>query len=1244
MALVITLIMLSVVTVMAIVFLGMSRREKTSVRATADLTDAKLAADAGAARAQAEVLARIAAQSNLFAYDLTVSTNLINPRGFQAGIPDPANPLNVNYTYENGAPLNNNDLYRNLANLLYDPRPPVFVVTNLSTRSSEFRYYLDINRNGRFETNGYVPVFESGLFKGTNFYVGDPQWIGILEHPDLPHSPTNLFIARYAYLVVPAGKTLDLNFIHNTAKHLQFRPLGEGFYRNQGVGSWELNLAGFFQSLLPAYYNAYLYQENPGIPSLGSASLDALEILRYRYSDNLGNLKTAANLFGAPGVRAFQYDNIDDYSDGPLVTALAGSLREPSVSPDVPALPWPGSDNPAGYVNPQELFDSAKTEPSGTLNDNLTDRLLLAGNNTATTDYQYAFTRLLAQLGTESKPATHSRLLGRRLGDYDSPLTLKINPNYYNLPITNYANGVVQWPTATSFLPWTNVTLFTSIADRLLRAYYGTGLGLDEGILIYPTNLYSAGVHRLMQVAANICDTTTNRVANNGFLGSSTNDLWAPSVFRPVFNRRNGTNIFLVGFQEATNAAFLGGVWVDLFTNQPYASLSANASNFVNIHGIPWVIGVKKGFPSFNEFHLQTSVQVTRRMQARKTSVNDASPVFRQAYEIGVSNLFGLEAWNSYARAFPRDLELRWTNLARIGLRDGTVLVAPMSTAAPVIRREGRTNIAAGTWLGRPPNEDPTGRAFRLPITNGLVWWVPDMDYSFTPPTLRTQSTALKFNDPTPGYPVPQWKLEITNRLVFAIIDQQSGRLLDFVNLDNMRSSLDIAKQLGVVSNTATATTEGRRGLSAGSFWITNRVANGMTVGITNQIFVSTNDSVLSVADWRRVTEPSSGFEQREAAVEKFRRFMNVTNGPALNDLVAQVPFTPSRKIDLQMSWQANDPLVHYHLEDLYSPFYTDTNNVVTLEPEFPAEPSNLSKQNSRYSPWDGAGKPDPKISFNPAYLDPLISKSDDWAFPTNKFPNIGWLGRVHRGTPWQTIYLKSGMAEPREWARWVGGQNPNSALMRHPTNDWQMLELFTTAVHENAARGLLSVNQTNLAAWAAVLTGVPVLTNSNPANLRTKQTNYGYAFVEPASWQLSNIVQSINTNRLLRPGGSFRYLGEVLSAPALTVESPFLNVKSENQRKYGIGDEVYERIPQQILSLLKEDEPYVVIYSYGQSLKPADRSRVTLPGTYFNLCTNYQITGEVLTKTALRFDELRRGTNLFYRGVVESYNLLPND
>ena len=76
--------------------------------------------------------------------------------------------------------------------------------------------------------------------------------------------------------------------------------------------------------------------------------------------------------------------------------------------------------------------------------------------------------------------------------------------------------------------------------------------------------------------------------------------------------------------------------------------------------------------------------------------------------------------------------------------------------------------------------------------------------------------------------------------------------------------------------------------------------------------------------------------------------------------------------------------------------------------------------------------------------------RSDDWDFPTNKLPNIGWLGRVHRGTPWQTIYLKSHLAfddalkkqtralTPQEWAAWSG------SFGTHPTNDWKFLDLFT--------------------------------------------------------------------------------------------------------------------------------------------------------------------------------------------------------
>ncbi len=37
-----------------------------------------------------------------------------------------------------------------------------------------------------------------------------------------------------------------------------------------------------------------------------------------------------------------------------------------------------------------------------------------------------------------------------------------------------------------------------------------------------------------------------------------------------------------------------------------------------------------------------------------------------------------------------------------------------------------------------------------------------------------------------------------------------------------------------------------------------------------------------------------------------------------------------------------------------------------------------------------------------------------------------------------------------------------------YPTNDWVLPDLFTTALNDNSARGLLSVNQTNYAAWAA--------------------------------------------------------------------------------------------------------------------------------------------------------------------------------
>jgi hypothetical protein len=571
-----------------------------------------------------------------------------------------------------------------------------------------------------------------------------------------------------------------------------------------------------------------------------------------------------------------------------------------------------------------------------------------------------------------------------------------------------------------------------------------------------------------------------------------------------------------------------------------------------------------------------------------------------------------------------------------MALRDDLRALGDRYVLGPrVITNNFYTNIAAGTW---------SGEAFQL--SSRLVQLVPTQEYwPLADPPLKPINAAVSF-DQTSGFPTPDLKLEITNRLVLVMLTQArdgSRHVVDFVNLDGMMGGMDITANLVGRTNIFAD-----RGLDAGSFWITNRDAQtltGIPWGITNQLYVSTND-VLAASDWRSLTENPVSGQQKEKAIDDFRLFMGL---PALFDTRltrppvgprVQVPFSPTRILDQALTWQANDPLVHYHAEDLFEPAYTDVENVVPRPPGSQPEPSNLGKLNQRYRPWGGRpGSVGDQWAYNPAVKDPLVRRSDDWEFPTNHFASIGWLGRVHRGTPWQTVYLKSAIEPVDRWTKWsIQPEN-------HPTNDWRFLELFTTAANDNAARGLLGVNQTNLAAWSAVLSGVAVLSNTTPAvNLTSVPTNFTALFVDPNSPQLRQMVESINFARQSMPRQTFSRLGQVLSAPALSLDSPFLN-RASDQARFGLSDVVYEWIPQQILGLLKEDEPYVVVYAYGQTLRPADRSLIVSPGPYYGLCTNYQITGEVLTKSAIRFEEIRRPNQpSLYQAVTESYTVLPND
>ena len=173
-ALVVTLLLLSIITFMVVTFLVVSRSQKGSVTTATDQAIARLAADMALERAKAALIAPMLAWTNEFSYGLVVSTNYINPVGFNAGALPAAypNPTNVNYDYTTlGAALTPGQQQQNIANLLYDPRPPVFIATNrFQTTPPEFRFYLDVNRSGRYDANGLQPEIVRNASGNLGFY------------------------------------------------------------------------------------------------------------------------------------------------------------------------------------------------------------------------------------------------------------------------------------------------------------------------------------------------------------------------------------------------------------------------------------------------------------------------------------------------------------------------------------------------------------------------------------------------------------------------------------------------------------------------------------------------------------------------------------------------------------------------------------------------------------------------------------------------------------------------------------------------------------------------------------------------------------------------------------------------------------------------------------------------------------------------------------------------------------------
>jgi hypothetical protein len=233
---------------------------------------------------------------------------------------------------------------------------------------------------------------------------------------------------------------------------------------------------------------------------------------------------------------------------------------------------------------------------------------------------------------------------------------------------------------------------------------------------------------------------------------------------------------------------------------------------------------------------------------------------------------------------------------------------------------------------------------------------------------------------------------------------------------------------------------------------------------------------------------------------------------------------------------------------------------------------------------------------------------------------------------------------------------------MGRPANDRLLFDLFTTAVNDNATRGQLSVNQTNLAAWSAVLSGVNVVSNwiaNGVVNLTNVYIQPAGVYIQTNPPPVVRIVDGINNARfngviITNQRGQFftmttnvfanqvfQHKGDFLAAPQLTESSPFLDTTQlRTATAGGIRDEVLEGIPQQIMSLLNlSHSPRFVIYAYGQTLHPANNSIYTGAG-FRGLCTNYQVTAETATRAVVHVEGPPSSPHL----VVEQFNVLPPD
>ena len=555
---------------------------------------------------------------------------------------------------------------------------------------------------------------------------------------------------------------------------------------------------------------------------------------------------------------------------------------------------------------------------------------------------------------------------------------------------------------------------------------------------------------------------------------------------------------------------------------------------------------------------------------------------------VGISNSLAVEIWNSYNMAYLRPLYIQADCKMTVQVTNDAGFAPAPFTFNLGGAFFGATNLPASSLQNtglNPPltsaSKQPKVQSFAVPLQTNVVVLQDSVQIGNQMYVADSTSAAQWNNLPWDNLSDPHWWLNITNRLRCIVMDGGSGgRVVDYVQLNRLdatryltQEAINGANNLGVWTSN----------LVTGVYWATPTAP--MSQGAVQQIQISIGAVPTSSADWANNGLPTGN---KAASIAAFQGFMTSST---ISSNIMQSPFTPTAKIYQLTKWQANDPLVHYLPEDLN---YSGSTITGLIQPPangiFLQVTSSLYRLNDRYSPWGGNGPRTGWIDFNydphlfdTALKDPLVMTSDNWNFPSNQPLNFSWLGQVHRGTPWQTVYLKSADilgTDPTAWQKWSGSANLVLASNSAPVIDRLLLGVLNSLMTTNDPRQLLSVNNPDTNAWLHMLDGFTVLTNS-PGQLTLSPV-----IVSSNSPQAAVIANGISQNRDAQPGRLFKNISDVLGTPELSDTSPFLDTNHLAQIDAGaLTDEALEKIPSQLLPLLRLDSIGSMISANGQQL-----------------------------------------------------------